>query len=48
MVPGEHPAGFCMEVANGPSWGKKAQRHLAKLEQEEGIGLAGCKEHTNL
>lgn len=38
MVPGEHPDGFCTQVGNGPSWGRRVQRHLARLERRDGTG----------
>lgn len=38
VVPGEHPAGFCMEAASRPSWGKRAQQHLARLERRGWTG----------
>lgn len=47
MLPGEHPAGFCMKVANGPSRGKRAQQHLVRLQWREGAGLGGWQECIN-
>lgn len=45
MLPGERPDGFWMKVASGPSWGKRAQQHLARLQWGEGAGLGGWQEH---
>lgn len=40
VLPGEHPAGFCMKVANGPSWAKRAQQRLVR-QGDKGLDLEG-------